>query len=78
MEDILKHPQLEERGFWKDIEHPDLGTSFKFPGGAVMTTQGYVGPKSRAPHIGEHNAEIYGELGVDASRRADLKAKGVI
>jgi len=78
VEDILKHPQLEERGFWKDIEHPDLGTSFKFPGGAVMTTQGPVGPKRRAPRIGEHNAEIYGELGLSDARQAELRAQGVI
>jgi benzylsuccinate CoA-transferase BbsE subunit len=76
--DILKHPQLEERGFWKDIPHPELGATFKFPGGVVITTQGYVGVKQRAPRIGEHNAGVYGELGLSAERQADLKAKGVI
>ncbi|MCJ7605073.1 MAG: CoA transferase [Dehalococcoidales bacterium] len=77
-EDILKYPQLEERGFWKDIEHPGLGATLKYPGGAVMTTQGYVGVKHRAPYIGEHNEEIYGELGLSAGDMKALKDKGVI
>ena len=47
-EDVLKHPQLEARKFWKEIDHPELG-KLKFPGGAVMTTQGYVGPRASAP-----------------------------
>ena len=56
--DILAYPQLEAREFWKEIEYPELGKTLKYPGGAVKTTQGYVGPKRRAPRIGEHNDEI--------------------
>ncbi len=56
--DILKHPQLEARKFWKDIEYPELGTSFKYPGGPVVSTGGYIGPTKRAPRIGEHNNEV--------------------
>jgi len=56
-EDVLKHPQLAARKFWKEIEHPGIGT-LKYPGGAVVTTQGYVGPRTRAPKIGENNDEI--------------------
>ena len=58
-EDVLKHPQLAARNFWKDIEHPELGTSLKYPGGAVKPRRGYCGIRRRAPLIGEHNAEIY-------------------
>ncbi len=77
-EDILAHPQLEARNFWQDIDHPELGTKLKFPGGAVKTTQGYVGPKRRAPRIGEHNAEVYGALGLSETELADLKKQRVI
>jgi crotonobetainyl-CoA:carnitine CoA-transferase CaiB-like acyl-CoA transferase len=59
--DVLKHPQLEARRFWQEIDHAELGR-FKFPGGAVKTTQGYVGPRTRAPYIGEHNDEILKNL----------------
>jgi benzylsuccinate CoA-transferase BbsE subunit len=77
-EDVLKYPQLTARDFWKDIEHPELGATFKYPGGAVMTTQGYVGVKHRAPLIGEHNDEIYQELGLSADEIKALKKQKVI
>jgi crotonobetainyl-CoA:carnitine CoA-transferase CaiB-like acyl-CoA transferase len=60
-EDILKHPQLEAREFWKEIEHEGLG-KLKFPGGAVISSEKYVGPRHRAPRIGEHNDEILKNL----------------
>ena len=76
--DILKYPQLKARKFWKEIEHPELGKSLKYPGGAVVTTQGYVGVRKRAPHIGEHNGEIYKELGISADELKALKKQKVI
>jgi crotonobetainyl-CoA:carnitine CoA-transferase CaiB-like acyl-CoA transferase len=77
-EDVLKYPQLKARNFWKEVEHPELGTSLKYPGGAVVTTQGYVGVKRRAPLIGEHNEEIYKELGISADELKALKRQKVI
>jgi len=77
-EDALKYPQLLDRGFWKEIEHPELGASLKYPGGAVMTTQGYVGTRHRAPLIGEHNDEIYRGLGLSAVDIRNLKKQKVI
>jgi crotonobetainyl-CoA:carnitine CoA-transferase CaiB-like acyl-CoA transferase len=71
-EDVLKHPQLAARKFWKEIEHPGLG-KLKFPGGAVVTTQGYVGPRTRAPKIGEHNDEILKTL--DSFKKSAEKPK---
>jgi crotonobetainyl-CoA:carnitine CoA-transferase CaiB-like acyl-CoA transferase len=77
-EDVLKYPQLKARNFWKEVEHPELGTSLKYPGGAVVTTQGYVGVRRRAPLIGEHNKEIYKELGISADELKALKKQKVI
>ena len=72
--DVLQHPQLKARDFWKEMEHPELGTSIKYPGGAVVTTQGYCGIRRRAPLIGEHNEEIYQkELGMSAGEVRALK-----
>jgi crotonobetainyl-CoA:carnitine CoA-transferase CaiB-like acyl-CoA transferase len=76
--DILAYPQLEARKFWKEIEQPELDRSLKYPGGAVMTTYGYVGVKHRAPRIGEHNSEIYKELGIPADELKALKKQNVI
>jgi crotonobetainyl-CoA:carnitine CoA-transferase CaiB-like acyl-CoA transferase len=59
--DILKHPQLAARDFWKEIDCDGIG-KLKFPGGAVNSNEKYVGPRTRAPHVGEHNDEILKKL----------------
>ena len=77
--DVLNHPQLAARGFWKEVEHPELGTSIKYPGGAVVSTEAYCGVHRRAPHIGEHNDEIYRELlGMSTEKISTLKERCVI
>jgi crotonobetainyl-CoA:carnitine CoA-transferase CaiB-like acyl-CoA transferase len=78
-EDVLQHPQLAARNFWKEVAHPELGTSLKYPGGAVSMTGGYCGVRQRAPQIGEHNTEIYQkELKMSASKIRSLKERRVI
>lgn len=76
--DVLKHPQLAERNFWKEIDYPELGTSFKYPGWAVKMSEKDCGPRIRAPRIGEHNAEIYKQIKISTKKLGDLKAAGVI
>ncbi len=75
VKDILKHPQLEARNFWKDIEYPELGTSFKYPGGAVISTGGYIGPRTRAPRMGEHNDEILNSVDDFLAKKPKLTDK---
>jgi crotonobetainyl-CoA:carnitine CoA-transferase CaiB-like acyl-CoA transferase len=70
--DVLKHPQLAARKYWKEIDCPGIG-KLKYPGGAVISTQGYVGPKKRAPRIGEHNDEILKKLNDSIKSRQPLK-----
>jgi crotonobetainyl-CoA:carnitine CoA-transferase CaiB-like acyl-CoA transferase len=74
--DILAHPQLAARNFWKDIEYPELGTSFKYPGGAVISTGGYIGPRKRAPRIGEHNGEILSNIDSFLAKKPKLLENG--
>jgi len=77
--DVLRHPQLAARGFWKEVQHPEIGASLKYPGGAVMSSQGYVGVHRRAPLIGEHNDEIYRQLlGMSDNQIRTLKERRVI
>jgi benzylsuccinate CoA-transferase BbsE subunit len=76
--DVLEYPQLLARDFWQDIEHPELGVTLKYPGGAVKTTQGYVGVRRRAPRIGEHNGEVYAALGLSKAEITALKKQKVI
>lgn len=78
--DILAHPQLEARGYFKELPHPDLGVSVRYPGPFVKT-EGVemAGLRRRPPLIGEHNGEVYTqELGLTADELAVLKHGGVI
>ena len=79
--DVLKDEQLAARGFWVDIDHPELGTSLPYPGSLFQTTEEECMPKvkRRAPFIGEHNTEIYvGKLGLSEGELSSLKRNGIV
>jgi crotonobetainyl-CoA:carnitine CoA-transferase CaiB-like acyl-CoA transferase len=79
VEEALKFPQFVARGFWVDIEHPELGTRLTYPGGFVKFSESDCGIRFRAPLIGEHNEEIYGqELGISVKELTVLKRRNVI
>jgi len=60
-EEVLDDPHLQDRDFWQQVEHPDLGRSFVYPGAAAIYHDSPWRISRRAPLIGEHNAEIYCE-----------------
>jgi benzylsuccinate CoA-transferase BbsE subunit len=77
--DTIKNVQLNARGFWVDVEHPELGTTIKYPGAFVNASEMPPKIKFRAPLIGEHNRQIYQqELGVPEEELLILKQAGVI
>ena len=75
---LLDDGHLHDRGFWKQVEHPEVGRRFAYPGEAAIYNGSPWRISRRAPLIGEHNAEIYcdelglsrGELAVMAESRA--------
>ncbi len=78
-EDHLADPQLAERGFWRDLPHPELSTTLRYPGPLARFGAGTCELRRRAPLIGEHNVEIYhGELGLTLDELAALKGANVI
>jgi len=76
--DLLDDPNLAARGFWKPIEHPKLKTLIPYPKQFARSSENEMETRSRAPRIGEHNTEIYGELGLSGDRIEALKKAGVI
>jgi crotonobetainyl-CoA:carnitine CoA-transferase CaiB-like acyl-CoA transferase len=75
--EVLESPQHNARGYFEEIDHPVTGK------------QKYCGPPFklsetpwrtvRAPLLGEHNEEIYGEfLGYSSAEIQSLKEDGVI
>ena len=78
-EDLLDDAHLTDRGFWKEVEHPELGRSFVYPGEAAIYNGSPWRISRRAPLVGEHNAEIFcGELGLSRGELAVLAEGGVI
>ena len=59
--DMVENIQLKERGFYVDVEHPELGETITYVGAPYKMTETTWRISRRAPLIGEHNQEIYGE-----------------
>ncbi len=71
--------QLESRGYWIDVEHREMGRSFKYPGAPYRLTETPWSVRRRAPLIGEDNATILGgELGLSSEELSSLAESGVI
>ncbi len=77
-EDMLASPQLAARNFWTKLEQPELGGTVTYPGSFLATNETPARISRRAPHIGEHNFEIYGELGLKKEDILMLYQAGVI
>ncbi len=75
---VLAQPQLRDRGLFTTLEYPELGASIEHPDFFGKASRGRIGIRRRAPRIGEHNAEVYGELGLGAAELAELAASGVM
>ena len=75
------HPQLKARGYFKEMEHAELGATVQYPGAFIKSGDGsdIAGLYRRPPLIGEHNVEIYqGQLGLSGQEIELLKRNGVI
>jgi formyl-CoA transferase len=78
MQDLLDDPNLAARGFWLSMEHPELNATIPYPRQFARSSENEMATRCRAPLIGEHNAEVYGELGLSGEQLAALRAAGVI
>lgn len=58
-EAVLDDAHLHDRGFWKQVEHAELGRSFTYPGEAAIYNGSPWRISRRAPLIGEHNRDIF-------------------
>ena len=76
--DNLGSEQLKARNYFQQVAHPELGTSITYPGPPVVLSQTPWRIKERAPLLGEHNAQVYAEIGLAADELQALSAKGVI
>jgi crotonobetainyl-CoA:carnitine CoA-transferase CaiB-like acyl-CoA transferase len=76
--DISEDIQLKARHFWVEMPHPELGRDIPYCGPFIQLSETPIQYRRRAPLTGEHNKEIYGELGLKDAELKTLKNKGVI
>ncbi|MBW2622865.1 MAG: CoA transferase [Deltaproteobacteria bacterium] len=77
--DIMEHKQLEARGYWQKVDHPELGLKMTYPGAFIKASKTTCQARRRAPLLAEHNREIYvKELKLSTEQLTILKQSGVI
>lgn len=75
----MKDQHLEDRGFWAEVEYPELGERFRHPGPAGIFSGSPWAISRRVPLLGEHNEEVLcGELGLTGTQLAVLAERSVI
>ena len=77
MQQTMQDPQVQHLAMAETVKHPKLG-DIQLVGQAVKLSRSSLRDFTAAPERGEHNAEVYGQLGIDASTLAQLKQDGVI
>ena len=78
--DLSQSRQLASREFWREVEHPD-GRVVTYPGPPLKVyLDGQPMPDHHRPPpaLGEHNAEVYGKLGLSPGELDQLRSEGVI
>ncbi len=77
-EDIANNPQLQHRRWLTPIEHPELQDTLQYPGPPYRLSETPWAIRRRPPLLGEHNSEIYSDLGVKEDELERLHTAGVI
>jgi benzylsuccinate CoA-transferase BbsE subunit len=76
--DNLDGEQLKARDYWQQVKHPELGASITYPGPPLKLSATPWRMRGRAPLLGEHNTEVYGEIGLTKDDLQALSAAGVV
>jgi crotonobetainyl-CoA:carnitine CoA-transferase CaiB-like acyl-CoA transferase len=77
--DVMRNPQLQARGYFRQVLHSDLATTITYPGPFVRASATPIELRRLAPKVGEHNAEIYlNDLGLTRQELVRLREAGAI
>jgi len=75
--DIFEDPHYQAREMLVEVDHPKLGT-LRVPGVTPKFSETPGAVRSPGPDLGQHNAEIFAEIGLTEDDLAALAEKGVI
>jgi len=74
--ELVNDPHLKARGTFVDIDHPMAGR-VKYPGAPFRSEVGFQ-IRRPAPMLGQHNEEVYRQLGYSKEDLVKLGEMGVI
>jgi len=77
-DDLAKNPQLQSRHWLTDVQHPETGDTLSYPGRPYYLSETPWHIYRRPPLVGEHNSEVYGELGVTEDEWKRLQSAGAV
>ena len=66
--DTLANEQLQARDFWREVKHPQLGRSIRFPGALARGDNPIPAQTHPAPSLGQHNKDVFAALGSTHAR----------
>ena len=77
MGDLFANAHLKARGFFATVDHPATGP-LRYPGALYQFSATPWEIRRPAPLLGQHNAEVYGRLGLSAAGIENLRQQGAI
>jgi crotonobetainyl-CoA:carnitine CoA-transferase CaiB-like acyl-CoA transferase len=75
--EVLASSQLKSRGFFFEHDHP-LAGKLSIPSVPYLFSERADKKPGPAPHLGEHNQDVYGLLGYTEEEIAGLRQEGII
>jgi crotonobetainyl-CoA:carnitine CoA-transferase CaiB-like acyl-CoA transferase len=77
LEEALDDPQVKALGLFTSVDHPRLGHLPQIaPPFTFSATAASV--RRPPPELGEHTAEVLGELGLSDDEVGDLRTRGIV
>jgi crotonobetainyl-CoA:carnitine CoA-transferase CaiB-like acyl-CoA transferase len=77
-QDISSNPQLEARDWFVEIDDRGRGRRLRYPGPPWQFKATPATLRRPAPLLGEHNEELFGEIGLEPALVGALARAGVV
>ena len=76
--EIANSAQLRSREFFVPVKDAKRGLEYELPARFARMSHYATDVRGAAPLLGEHNAEVYGSIGVSAAELDELRRAGVV